>query len=83
MLTHLLKKDFEVKINKESILYLDKKNQFKFKDKQNIDSSSIAIAIRSFLSLGFKISENQIQKLWILFLLKEDVKLSQKILISC
>ena len=40
-----LKKDFEVKINKESILYLDKKNQFKFKDKQNIDSSSIAIAI--------------------------------------
>ena len=57
-----LKKDFEVKINKESILYLDKKNQFKFKDKQNIDSSSIAIAIRSFLSLGFKISENQIQK---------------------
>ena len=31
-----LKKDFEVKINKESILYLDKKNQFKFKDKQNI-----------------------------------------------
>ena len=48
-----LKKDFEVKINKESILYLDKKNQFKFEDKQNIDSSSIAIAIRSFLSLGF------------------------------
>ena len=32
------------------------------KEKQNIDSSSIAVAIRSFLSLGFKISENQIQK---------------------
>ena len=57
-----LKKDFEVKKNKESILFFDKKNQFKLEDKQNIDSSSIAVAIRSFLSLGFKISENQIQK---------------------
>ena len=58
----ILKKDFEVKETKKSILYFDKKNQFKLDDTKSIDSSSIAVAIRSFTSLGIKISENQIQK---------------------
>ena len=58
----ILKKDFEVKETKKSILYFDKKNQFKLDDTKSIDSSSIAVAIRSFISLGIMISENQIQK---------------------
>jgi dihydrofolate synthase/folylpolyglutamate synthase len=58
----ILKKDFEIKKNKKNILYFDKKNQFKLDDKKNIGSSSIAVAIRSFISLGIMISENQIQK---------------------
>ena len=58
----ILKKDFEVKETKKSILYFDKKNQFKLDDTKSIDSSSIAVAIRSFTSLGIKISENKIQK---------------------
>ena len=66
----ILKKDFEVKKNKKRILYFDKKNQFKLDDKKNIDSSSIAVAIRSFISLGIKISENQIQKALDLFSIK-------------
>lgn len=58
----ILKKDFEVEKNKKSILYFDNKNQFKLDDTQSVDSSSIAVAIRSFIILGIKISENQIQK---------------------
>ena len=58
----ILKKDFDVKKNKNSILYSDKKNQFKLSDTRSLDTSSIAVAIRSFISLGIKVSENQIQK---------------------
>ena len=58
----ILKKDYEVKKTKKSIFYFDKKNKFKIEDTKSIDSSSIAVAIRSFISLGIKISENQIQK---------------------
>ena len=58
----ILKKDFEIKEVKKSILYFDKKNQFKLDNIKSVDASSIAVSIRSFISLGIKISENQIQK---------------------